>query len=130
MLTTFAAAPQPTEGWGKLTGLLIAAAVGWLFVKGHQRWQQLHPTSSTEPPADTPGGVKPQVTACSDPTSDPTPGQGSGQGWEEATPLSQWARDRVGRGDYRATVRAGMIKFKKSEATIKRALRRYKNGSS
>lgn len=120
---------EKSEGWGKVSGLLIAAGLFYAWTRIHDRWRQAG-ASSTEPAASAPGGVKPQVRASSDPTFDPTPEEAREEAGERPTELAKWVRDRAGRAGYRATVRAGMARFKVSEATVKRALRRGKGGDA
>lgn len=116
-----AAAHEPNAGWGKLVALLTAAGVFWLGTAIHQRW--LTVKDQTLPPTGegvTLEGVKPQISAGSDPTVNPS----AAVAVKADSDLDEFVQSNVGKMRRAEIIRAARAKYRRSESTIKRAIRR------
>lgn len=116
-----AAASQPEGGWGRPIALVVAGLVFWLGTEAHKRYR-----ATRKDPSPTPAlgsgvsGVKPQVTAGSDTTSDTTP-KGA---VAVRPPLEQFVAEQVGRRRTMEIVREAMRRYGVSESKVKRAMRK------
>lgn len=123
-MTVLAAAAEPNVGWGKLVALLVAAGLFWIGATIHQRWMVMR----GQPDSPTAGGVplegvKPQVTGPSDPILTPSGVVATKVDHD----LDEFVRRNVGKMRRADIIRAGKAKFRRSESTIKRAIRRTKD---
>lgn len=124
MITTVlaATAAEPDAGWGKVSALIVAGLVAWGVTSAHQRWTADKKGLPSSPSAPTPSGVNPQVSAGSDPTSDP----GRKGGAEGAGDLDVFVSGALTRARTNQVIRAAAARFKVSESTVKRAIRRVR----
>lgn len=118
------AAAEPNAGWGKLLGLLTAIALFTLGTTVHKRWLAVK-----DEPLSPPGegvaldGVKPQVGAGSDPVLTPSKSVAT----REEPDLDEFVRRNVGRMRRADIIRTAKARFRRSESTVKRAIRRAKD---
>lgn len=122
-LTAAAATTEASPGWGKLVALLVAALLFWAGSTAHTRWEEskkapLSPTRDAGPM----DGVKPQVTGHGDPIGDPLPAA-PGRAVKD---LDVYVAGRVDKARPAQIIREARRQFGKSEATVKRALRRVR----
>jgi hypothetical protein len=121
-----ATAAEPERGWGGPVALVIAGLVFWLGIQAHNRWK-----STRETPSPTPTliggvtGVKPQVTAGSDTTTDTTP-EGAAMAVRS---LDDFVAGQVGKRPTMEIVREARRRFGKSQATVMRAIRKARGSS-
>lgn len=119
---------EPNRGWGNLVGLLAAVAVFWVGKSIYERFLQTKDGDPASPlgegiPLE---GVKSQVTGPADPKL--TPG---GVVAVKAEPdLDSYVKENAGKMRTKDLKRTAAAKFKISESTIKRALRRVRDGKS
>jgi hypothetical protein len=120
-----ATSADPQYGWGKLVALFIAVAVFWALTQAHKRW-----VATREDPSPTPAldsgvtGVKPQVTAGSDTTSDTTP-----KGVVAVrSPLDDFVAQQLDKRPTMDVVREAKRRYGKSQATVMRAIRKARGG--
>lgn len=121
MNATLAAAAEQSEGWGKVVALFIAAGVFFLGVNVYERWKKPH-TADHSPTAIKGGvsGVKLQVNGRVDPSGDPTSESGSGSSRD----LDVFVGQHLGRRPHNQLVREAARRFRASESTVKRAIRK------
>lgn len=158
MTVLAAAAADPSPGWGKLLALLGAGLLCWAFTVAHGRWKAAKEQSPTAGPLAV-EGIKPQVSDGVDPVDpggDPVVREwgridyadgsarvvlparkpqvnGSPVGPDPVSAvvdLDTWVASRLGRQRPADIIREAKRQFRRSEATVKRSIRRVRTSGT
>lgn len=119
-----ATAAQPDAGWGRLVALLVAGLVFWAGAAAHQRFKQTRDNPSPTALGSGVSGVKPQVSAGPDTTSDTT-----GRGVRKGSDLAVFVAQRAGKSPTMDIVREAKRRFGASKSATIRALKQARGQS-
>lgn len=131
METLAAAASQYPNGWGGPIALILPFLLYWAATTGYSRLKEARqggPSPVEDPkPLET---VKPQVTADSD-SADSAPADGRGEVVPlRSKPIEEFIAERVDRQNPTQIVQEAIRRFKVSESTAWRLLKKVRDGGA
>lgn len=125
MSLILAVAAEPNAGWGGPIALLITGAVFWAGTVIHGRWLASKNPSPTDSQKAV-DGAKPQVGATGDPN-----GPSTAVVVRKAAGLDTFVGERMARNERTSQImREARRVYRVSETTIKRAMRKARNGDA
>lgn len=120
-----ATAAEPNAGWGKLLALVITVAVFAAGASAHKRWLAVK-GKPLSPVGDgvTPKGINSQASGPADPAVTPSQEVAT----KADTDLDVFVAEQVGRVRPVDIIEAARARYRVSEATVKRRIRRARMG--